>query len=147
MAIPSKIQTELIEANLDNPKFNHTSTAAIPAPAPAPATMSAVGSSGIPVNQIVEKMGAVLGGTTAGAGTDSRWDLPIQERNKETNAESNQPLPVQNFAQPVAPTAWGETPSASPTNNTWGTHPEQPTTTSCPRERAARPKSDTRAAT
>ncbi|MBP9091005.1 roadblock/LC7 domain-containing protein [bacterium] len=100
-----------------------------PAPAPAPATMSAVGSSGIPVNQIVEKMGAVLGGTTAGAGTDSRWDLPIQERNKETNAESNQPLPVQNFAQPVAPTAWGETPSASPTNNTWGTHPEQPTTT------------------
>lgn len=35
MAIPSKIQTELIEANLDNPKFNHTSTAAIPATATA----------------------------------------------------------------------------------------------------------------
>lgn len=95
-------------------------------PAPAPAAVSAVGSSGIPVNQIVEKMGAVLGGTAAGAGTDSRWDLPIQERSKENNAEPAQTPPAQNFAQPAAPTAWGETPAPS---NTWGTHPEQPTTT------------------
>jgi predicted regulator of Ras-like GTPase activity (Roadblock/LC7/MglB family) len=99
---------------------------------PAPAAVSAVGSSGIPVNQIVEKMGAVLGATAAGAGTDSRWDLPIQERNKEASIEPDQALPVQNFAQPAASSAWGEAPAANGTsssNNTWGTHPEQPTTT------------------
>ncbi len=96
-----------------------------PAPAVAPPAVPAVTSSGIPVNQIVEKMGTVLGGPAAGA--DSRWDLPIQERSKETKAEPEQaPAPVQTFAQPAAPAAWGETPAAS---STWGTHPEQPTTT------------------
>ncbi|MDQ5934766.1 MAG: hypothetical protein QG574_2072 [Cyanobacteriota bacterium erpe_2018_sw_21hr_WHONDRS-SW48-000092_B_bin.40] len=94
-------------------------------PAAAPPAAPAVNSSGIPVNQIVEKMGTVLGGPAAGA--DSRWDLPIQERSKETKAEPEQaPAPVQSFAQPAAPAAWGETPAAS---STWGTHPEQPTTT------------------
>ncbi len=99
--------------------------AAPPLEPPAASVVPAANSSGIPVNQIVEKMGAVLGGPSTGA--DSRWDLPIQERTKETKAEPEQaPAPVQNFAQPAAPAAWGETPAAS---STWGTHPEQPTTT------------------
>jgi predicted regulator of Ras-like GTPase activity (Roadblock/LC7/MglB family) len=100
---------------------------------PAPAPITPVASTGIPVNQIVEKMGAVLGGSQAGS--DNRWDVPIQERGKAQES----PPPGQAPAAPAAPTftpvasasqpspAWGETPAAAPT--TWGTHPEQPTTT------------------
>lgn len=98
---------------------------------PAPAPIAPVASTGIPVNQIVEKMGAVLGG--AQAGSDNRWDVPIQERGKAQEnapaapAPSTSPTftPVASAAQQSA--AWGETPAAAPT--TWGTHPDQPTTT------------------
>jgi len=90
-------------------------------PAPSAVPVPAVSSSGIPVNQIVEKMGVVLGGS-APAGADSRWDLPIQERSKETKPEET--LPISASAQPSP--AWGETPAPT---NTWGTHPDQPSTT------------------
>ncbi|CAF0730821.1 unnamed protein product [Rotaria sordida] len=95
---------------------------------PAAAPVTAVGTSGIPVNQIVEKMGVVLGGP-AGAAADSRWDLPIQERPKEVQNETPAAAAPAAFSAPAAPAAspaWGETPAPT---NTWGTHPEQPTTT------------------
>ena len=76
----------------------------------------ALGASGIPVNQIVEKMGQVLGGPVPGASIsaqESRWDVPIQERMKAGQA-SQENVPVQP-AQAPAPAAsgWG---SPAPAN-------------------------------
>ncbi len=71
--------------------------------------------SGIPVNQIVEKMGQVLGGQSQGATSEaqeSRWDVPIQERAK-TAQVSQEMQPV--AAPPPMPVAavqqasgWGQ---------------------------------------
>jgi len=73
---------------------------------PPGAVGSPVLSSGIPVNQIVEKMGQVLGGQSSAASAEaqeSRWDVPIQERMK--NAQVSQEM------QPVtapAASSWGQ---------------------------------------
>ncbi len=119
-------------ARWDVPIQARTTGADLPAPAPIAPVMS----SGIPVNQIVEKMGAVLGG-----GQDNRWDVPIQERaNKDAAPEQAAEVmpaapanaaPFGGAPAPAAPSAWGDTPSPSPSPapTTWGTHPEQPTTT------------------
>jgi len=111
-------------ARWDVPIQARTTGADLPTPAPVAPVMS----SGIPVNQIVEKMGAVLGG-----GQDNRWDVPIQERAKADAAGTEPapaaaPAPFGGAPAAVAPSAWGDTPSV-PAPTTWGTHPEQPTTT------------------
>ncbi|MBS1993780.1 MAG: roadblock/LC7 domain-containing protein, partial [Cyanobacteria bacterium SZAS LIN-3] len=74
---------------------------------PPGAAGSPVMSSGIPVNQIVEKMGQVLGGNAE----ESRWDVPIQERIK--SGQSSQEMPavaaaeVQQAPVPAA-SSWGQ---------------------------------------
>lgn len=82
-----------------------------------PVGMPGTPGSGIPVNQIVEKMGEVLQGGQPGAAAqvaDNRWDVPIQERNKQSQSQE-QP---QQQAQP----AWGQTqaPTQAPVSG-WGT--------------------------
>jgi predicted regulator of Ras-like GTPase activity (Roadblock/LC7/MglB family) len=101
---------------------------------PPGAVGSPVGASGIPVNQIVEKMGQVLGGTSQAASAEaqeSRWDVPIQERMK---SQSSQEVPVVPSVAPApqAP-AWGQpasfdapqpqapAPVAPAADNSWGT--------------------------
>jgi hypothetical protein len=67
-------------------------------------------SSGIPVNQIVEKMGQVLGGQSQAASAEaqeSRWDVPIQERVK--SGQASQEMPALPAAAAVAPaSSWGQ---------------------------------------
>ena len=105
-------------------------------PPGAAAGSGAVLSSGIPVNQIVEKMGQVLGGQSAAASSgeqESRWDVPIQERKNGQNSQEIQPVQpaaaVNAFNQqaPQAPAAsgWGQSApvaQAAPAveNNSWG---------------------------
>jgi len=105
---------------------------------PPGAAGSPVLSSGIPVNQIVEKMGQVLGGTADGQ--ESRWDVPIQERVKSGQvsqemqpvaAQAPAPQPASTWGQqpafeaPAAPaaasdqTGWGAA-TAAPAANNWG---------------------------
>ncbi|MBU6451464.1 MAG: roadblock/LC7 domain-containing protein [Cyanobacteria bacterium REEB67] len=90
-------------------------------------------SSGIPVNQIVEKMGQVLGGQSQGASAgdqESRWDVPIQERVKSSQEiapvqavqaapQAFQNAPAPSWGQP-APVEMPASPPPAVDNNAWG---------------------------
>lgn len=91
----------------------------------------------IPVNQIVDKMGEVLGGQASQSASttgDTRWDVPIQERNKQTAApEATAAQAPSGWGAPAAPVTpvsggWGDVPAppAAPVSSGWGDAPVTP---------------------
>ncbi len=97
----------------------------IPTPAPiSPVGMPGTPGAGIPVNQIVEKMGEVLeGGKGQQQAADNRWDLPISERMKMQQTESGSQQQVQpvveaaqqsGWNQPAQSSGWEQAPAPAP---------------------------------
>lgn len=108
--------------------------------AQAPQPISPVGmpgqpGGGIPVNQIVDKMGQVLagGGAAQAQPADDRWDVPIQERIKQQSQSQQTAMPEPAPAQinngwqaapaqapaPAPVSGWGDVAQPAQSNNGW----------------------------